>query len=118
MHARAVNHPSKTRAISKPKRGFSALPFLGDLVVFWRLLWDREAHWGLKLVAFATLAYVVSPVDAFPEAVAPLVGYIDDLGLVIAIRLLLERPLSKYRYPLFAKRPEPSPDRVIEAELV
>lgn len=83
------------------------MPFLGDLVVFVRLLRDREAHWGLKLVSLFTLIYVIAPIDAIPESVAPIIGYIDDLGLVLAVRFLLERPLARYRYPLFAK---PAPE--------
>ena len=107
----------------KRRRGFSAVPFLGDIVVLWRLLRDREAHWALKLVAFCTLAYVISPIDALPEAVAPMIGWIDDVGLVLALRFLLERPLARYRYPLFTQRGangnEPAPDpRTVEGELV
>ncbi len=102
----------------KRKRGVSAVPLLGDVIVLWRLLRDRDAHWGLKLVSLLVLAYVVSPVDALPEAVAPMIGWIDDVGLVLAVRLLLERPLAKYRYPLFAERREPSADPTIEAGLV
>jgi uncharacterized membrane protein YkvA (DUF1232 family) len=93
------------------------------MVVLWRLLRDREAHWALKLVAFCTLAYVISPVDALPEAVAPMIGWIDDVGLLLAVRLLLERPLAQYRYPLFTKAPPKQNDdapnaRAVEAELV
>ena len=92
-----------TTSSKKRRRGFSAVPFLGDLVVFTRLLRDRDAHWALKLVTLATLAYVISPIDALPEAIAPMIGWIDDFGIVIAVRFLLERPLAKYRYPLFGK---------------
>ncbi len=93
------------------------------MVVLWRLLRDRDAHWALKLVAFCTLAYVISPVDALPEAVAPMIGWIDDVGVLLAVRLLLERPLAQYRYPLFTKGlPKPSDAapvvRSVEAELV
>lgn len=91
---------------------------LGDAIVLFRLLRDREAHWGLKLVALLTLLYVVSPIDALPEAAAPIVGFIDDVGLVLAVRFLLERPLAKYRYPLFGRRAEPSADPSVEAGLV
>lgn len=79
------------------------VPFLGDLVVLFRLIRDREAHWGLKLVALATLAYVAMPLDAFPEAVMPLIAWVDDVGLVLAVRMLLDGKLERYRYPLFER---------------
>ncbi|NUO51283.1 MAG: hypothetical protein HOV80_20695 [Polyangiaceae bacterium] len=67
------------------KRGFSAVPFLGDLLALSRLVRDPDAGWGWKMFAVAVFLYVISPIDAFPEAVAP----------------FIERRLAKYRYPLF-----------------
>lgn len=87
------------------RKGFSAVPFLGDLLALTRLLRDGQAGWGPKILALAALLYVVSPVDAFPEALAPAIGWLDDVGLVLALRLLLARRLDPYRYPLFEKRP-------------
>ncbi len=81
------------------------MPFLGDLVVLTRLVRDRDAHWGLKLLALATLAYVVSPIDALPELIAPWIAWIDDVGVVLAVRAMIEPKLSKYRYPLFEAPP-------------
>jgi uncharacterized membrane protein YkvA (DUF1232 family) len=87
--------------IPRRKRGFSAVPFLGDLLALSRLVRDREAGWGWKLFAVGVFLYVISPVDAFPEAVAPFIAWVDDVGLVLAVRLLFDRRLAKYRYPLF-----------------
>jgi uncharacterized membrane protein YkvA (DUF1232 family) len=86
------------------RKGFSAVPFLGDLLALSRLLRDGQAGWGPKILALAALIYVVSPVDAFPEALAPAIGWLDDVGLVLALRLLLARRLDPYRYPLFEKK--------------
>ncbi|HTJ81350.1 MAG TPA: DUF1232 domain-containing protein [Polyangiaceae bacterium] len=91
--------------MQSPRRGFSAVPFFGDLVVFTRLIRDKEAHWGLKVLALATLAYVISPIDALPEAVMPMIAWIDDVGLVFAVRAAIDSKLAKYRYPLFEKPP-------------
>lgn len=77
------------------------MPFFGDLLVMVRLLRDRDAPLGLKLLMVAALAYVVSPIDALPEVVVPLIGFLDDVGIVLALRLILDRNLAKYRYPLF-----------------
>ena len=57
----------------------------------------------MKAVALFTLLYVVSPVDLFPEALLPVIAWVDDLGLVLTLRLALERTFAKYRYPLFGK---------------
>ena len=57
----------------------------------------------MKAVALFTLLYVVSPVDLFPEAVLPVIAWVDDIGLVLTLRLALERTFAKYRYPLFGK---------------
>lgn len=47
----------------------------------WRFLADREAPLWPRLVAIATLAYVLLPIDAIPDVV-PIIGWLDDLGLV------------------------------------
>ncbi|NUP09241.1 MAG: DUF1232 domain-containing protein [Polyangiaceae bacterium] len=91
----------KNRSLTKKRRGFSVVPFLGDLVVLSRVLRDSRAHWGLKLTALATLLYVVFPLDAVPEALFPVVAWVDDVGLVLAVRFVLNRVLEKYRYPIF-----------------
>jgi len=92
--------------IAPKKRGFSVVPIVGDLVALSRLIRDRDAGWGWKLFAIAVFMYVISPVDAFPEAVAPFIAWIDDVGLVLAVRILLDRRLMKYRYPLFEAPPD------------
>jgi uncharacterized membrane protein YkvA (DUF1232 family) len=83
------------------RRGFSAVPFLGDLLALTRLLRDPAASWGPKVLSLLAILYVVSPVDALPEALAPAIGWLDDVGLILALRLFLDRRLQTYRYPLF-----------------
>ncbi len=98
---------SNTTANGRPKtrQGFSAVPFFGDLVAMVRMLRDREAGWALKLTALAAILYVVCPIDAIPEALAPAIGWLDDVGLVLILRLALSKKLAVYRYPLFEKAP-------------
>ena len=87
--------------LARRPRGFSAVPFLGDLVALSRLLRDGKAGWGLKMVALFALVYVISPIDAFPEAFAPYIAWLDDVGLVLFLRMVMSRKLEPYRYPLF-----------------
>ncbi|MBK6513089.1 MAG: DUF1232 domain-containing protein [Polyangiaceae bacterium] len=97
--------------VVKRRRGFSVVPFFGDLVVFSRVLRDGRAHWGMKLVAVATLLYVIFPVDLVPEAFLPIIAWLDDIGLVLAVRLALNKALEIYRYPLFEPAPVRKEDR-------
>ncbi|MEP7121690.1 MAG: DUF1232 domain-containing protein [Byssovorax sp.] len=85
-------------------RGITIVPFLGDLVAMTRLLRDHRAALWAKLLVVATMLYVVFPFDLLPD-VAPFVGWIDDIGLVVVMRLLLYRQVEPYRYPFFGKRP-------------
>jgi uncharacterized membrane protein YkvA (DUF1232 family) len=92
--------------MAKPRRrGFSIVPFFGDLLAMTRLMRDGRAHWALKMLALATIIYVVSPIDAIPDAL-PIITWIDDVGLVLVLRTILHRELTRYRYPLFEKRPD------------
>lgn len=96
---------SSQTTVRKPRSGISIVPFVGDLLRMTRLLRDPGAHWGYKVLVLLAIGYVVSPVDAVPEALVPLLGFFDDVGLIVGLRLVLERQLAKYRYPLFADPP-------------
>jgi len=100
----AVNPPS-SRARGP---GLSGIPVIGDVLAMLRLLRDGHASRGAKLLVVLTLAYVVSPVDAIPDALFPFVAWLDDLGVLITARLLLSKQLALYRYPLFGRPPEPT----------
>lgn len=91
---------SKNLPARRP-RGITIVPFIGDLVAMARLLRDRSAPLWAKLLVVATVVYVVFPADAVPD-VAPFFGWLDDVGLVLAVRLLLASRLEPYRYPLGA----------------
>lgn len=86
------------------RRGLTIVPFIGDLLAMSRLLWDRSASLWAKLLVVAAMIYVVVPTDAVPDVV-PFVGWLDDVGLVVLLRLLMYRQIAKYRYPLFGSPP-------------
>jgi uncharacterized membrane protein YkvA (DUF1232 family) len=56
---------------------------------------DRASFFGKAFVLFA-VAYVVFPLDAIPD-VAPVVGWLDDIGVVSLALWHLSRVLGKYR---------------------
>lgn len=92
------------------KQGFSAVPVFGDLLAMWRLLVDREAGLGPRVLVVVMALYLALPVDAIPELVAPIVGWLDDLGAFVAVRVLLHRRLLPYRYPLLGSPAAPPVD--------
>ena len=98
---------SATLPLAAPKRrprGITLIPFVGDIVAMTRLLRDRRASIWAKLLVVATFLYVVFPFDVLPD-LAPFVGWIHDVGLVVVMRLVLYRKVEPYRYPFFGKRP-------------
>ena len=48
------------------------------------------------IAAIGTVIYVVSPIDFVPEAFLPLIGYVDDLGVVGVMVLLATRERSQW----------------------
>ena len=65
--------------------------FLRNFRLAWRLIRDaRVPGWTKLLVPGVMLAYLISPVDLFPDVV-PLIGQLDDLAvLALAVRLFIE----------------------------
>ena len=73
---------------------------------FWKLVWNlpklvrllgrlfRDARvpaFG-KLVFVASIAYLISPIDLIPDFLIPILGQMDDLGMLLAgLRYLLHR---------------------------
>lgn len=62
----------------------------------WRFLRDPAAPWASKLLALFTIAYVVSPVDAIPDWLVPLLGWADDLGLTAAALAFIASRAARY----------------------
>jgi uncharacterized membrane protein YkvA (DUF1232 family) len=62
---------------------------LSDVHLTLRLLREPAVPAYLKVVPFAALAYVLSPLDLLPDFI-PIVGQLDDLGVVIlGVKLFL-----------------------------
>lgn len=63
-----------------------------QLTALWFMLREPRAPWAPKLVAFAVLAYALSPIDLIPDFI-PVLGLLDDLillplGVALAIWLV------------------------------
>ncbi len=57
---------------------------------------DREASLLGKLFVLAALVYVVSPVDLIPDAI-PIVGWLDDVGVMGLAVAWMWRVVGRYR---------------------
>ncbi|MBN1890957.1 MAG: DUF1232 domain-containing protein [Thermoflexales bacterium] len=53
-----------------------------QLRLIWRLYFDPRVPLWVKAIPTASLAYLIWPVDVVPELVLPLVGALDDLGII------------------------------------
>jgi len=65
------------------------------LVALYRFMKDADAHWMKKAIAVSALLYFIAPLDAMPD-VAPIVGYLDDLGVALAAIRYLGKQLDPY----------------------
>lgn len=62
---------------------------------YWKGTYRDVSIWSVVVFALAA-AYVISPIDILPDYV-PLLGQIDDAGILIFSLYLLERDLHKYK---------------------
>ena len=78
---------------------------LKRLQLTWMLMGDKRVPFLTKLVPPAALLYLVSPVDFIPAALFPVVGSLDDLGVVLLglalfIKLAPQDIVQDYLYRL------------------
>lgn len=56
----------------------------------WHLITDGRVPIGVKLIPLATLLYILSPIDLFPDPILGL-GQLDDLAaLILGVKLFIE----------------------------
>jgi uncharacterized membrane protein YkvA (DUF1232 family) len=69
---------------------------IGHLRALFRFFRDRDASILGKLFVLAAVAYVVMPLDAIPD-VAPVIGWLDDIGVAGLALAYLSRVIARYR---------------------
>ena len=62
---------------------------------------DPRTPWQAKALAFALLAYALSPIDLIPDFI-PVIGYLDDLvivplGIVLVVKLVPPDLMNEFR---------------------
>ncbi len=72
------------------------VPIIGHIAALFRFFADPDASvWG-KLFLMAAVAYIVCPIDAIPD-VAPVIGWLDDLGVAAVALAYVMRVIKPYR---------------------
>lgn len=71
------------------------ISFAKDIIALVNYMRDKRVAWHRKAIVVTALIYFISPVDAVPD-IAPLVGYLDDLGVIASLLKYLGSELVPY----------------------
>jgi len=74
------------------------ISFAKDVVALYRYMTSSLVSWHRKAIVIAGLIYFISPIDAIPD-IAPLIGYLDDLGVITALLKFLGSELVPFYEP-------------------
>ncbi len=80
---------------AKLERVGKKISFAKDILALVRYMRDPLVSWHRKAIVVAGLIYFISPVDAIPD-ITPLIGYLDDLGVITALLKFLGHELVPY----------------------
>ena len=80
---------------SKVQRVGKKISFAKDIKALYAYMKDPYVNWYRKAIVIAGLVYFISPIDTIPD-VAPLIGYLDDLGVITAVVKFLGSELVPY----------------------
>ena len=83
---------------TKLERVGKKISFAKDILALVRYMRDPQVSWHRK--AIVALIYFISPIDAIPD-VTPLIGYLDDLGVITALLKYLGHELIPYYDPSY-----------------
>jgi uncharacterized membrane protein YkvA (DUF1232 family) len=84
---------SVDRKITKNKK--SIFKIISHLKALKRYMLDKDVKWYRKSVVIAALVYFVMPLDVMPDF-APLLGYLDDIGVVAWTIKFLGNEVTSY----------------------
>lgn len=93
MSVSRVSPLSSTRQAAK----FGPLVKVGRFAAVRHYFRDKDASFFGKAFVLFAIAYVVMPVDLIPEAFVPVLGWLDDVGVVAIALGHLARVTTKYR---------------------
>jgi uncharacterized membrane protein YkvA (DUF1232 family) len=71
------------------------ISFAKDILALVNYMRDSFVSWHRKAIVVGALIYFISPIDTIPD-IAPLFGYLDDLGVITALLKFLGSELIPY----------------------
>lgn len=80
---------------SKVEKVGKKLSFTKDVKALFNYFIDNNIPWYRKSIVVGALVYFIMPIDTIPD-LAPLVGYLDDLGVITAVIKYLGSELTQY----------------------
>jgi uncharacterized membrane protein YkvA (DUF1232 family) len=82
------------------------------ILALFRYMADERIPWYRRSVVVAALAYFIMPFDAIPDML-PLIGYLDDFGVIAAVLAFLGREIRPYYYTSVAMGGQDE-DRIVQ----
>lgn len=83
---------------TKLRRSGKKISFAKDILALFNYMKDPFVSWHRKAIVVAALIYFIVPIDAIPD-ISPLVGYLDDLGVIAALMKFLGSEILPYYKP-------------------
>ncbi|MDW8108379.1 MAG: YkvA family protein [Candidatus Kryptonium sp.] len=80
---------------AKISRLKSRIDFKRDLIALYKFMKDPAVSFLRKAIAIAALVYFILPLDSIPD-LSPLIGLIDDLGIITMVVKFLSKELERY----------------------
>lgn len=71
------------------------LSFTKDIKALYNYFTDRRIPWYRKSIVIGALVYFIVPFDTIPD-LAPLIGYLDDLGVITAVIKYMGSELTQF----------------------
>lgn len=71
------------------------ISFVKDIKALFNYMIDPSVTWYRKSIVVGALIYFISPIDTIPD-IAPLIGYLDDLGVITAVLKYMGSELIPY----------------------
>jgi len=79
----------------KVERVGKKISFAKDIRALFNYFSDKNIPWYRKSIVLGALIYFIVPIDAIPD-ISPLIGYLDDLGVITAVIKYLGSELVPY----------------------
>lgn len=80
---------------AKVERIGKKISFAKDIKALYNYMTDPTVTWYRKSIVVGALIYFIMPIDSIPD-IAPLIGYLDDLGVITAVLKYMGSELIPY----------------------